>query len=703
MRKIIVAFFLFVAAEAISAQSQPNYAAQVNAGGPSVVLNFNDATTAFHEQRTNATFLTTGSVTPRVAGFDSDQVNNTAASFTYNSFTKAPNNTLVSYEWTQPFTVQVQIDNLQFTRNSVTGNLNTAPMLISKGDYSGGVVHSQGYRMFLLYDSGGNSAQICVQENLQGGFADTFNTFCTFNSSGWDFPNGYNYNIIWTHDGTGNPITGDNIYVNGTQPGQTPLNGSFSGNQGMVSIALSGGTGYASSTAFTSSGGGANCLVSGVMTSSGGVPASVIYDLYAGTNATKNHGCTSTPTIVLTSPTGTGVTITVTRNTGSMINTSHPLYVMGGYSYQGGGSEIGFGASGDAPMVVDEVAIYPRVVDQYLVQGSFVHTKFFKSLISAKPANPPKMIISEDGCGDVDNFYALQLAIAAHKLGYVRLQAVTDSYDGEGLRFYRQMLDAAGLNHIPVLRSSNQVNTDPGTGLCYSSAAATYNASNTTSTSNYPQAVTVYRKILAGLASGEKLSYMNGGPFRDLYDLLQSSADSISSLTGQQLFDTKVAAAYFQGLGPDAFGGSAYPLHCLTPCDNSQQDYVSGQYVMLHNGAVHLNWFGGTPAATGPGMLHTHTATDPMRINTAIFGNEFRPAWDSLPTLNFLTTAFQGSPVSGTAAINSSTDLTVVTTTNSQHYFYQLSTAATTAQGQLLTWFINSMTNVEPRGQPRAF
>jgi hypothetical protein len=201
----------------------------------------------------------------------------------------------------------------------------------------------------------------------------------------------------------------------------------------------------------------------------------------------------------------------------------------------------------------------------------------------------------------------------------------------------------------------------------------------------------------------EQVAYMNGGTFRDLSDLLQSSADGISSLTGQQLFDAKVSAGYFQGLGPDAFGGSTYPLHCTSPCDNSQEDYIAGQYVMLHNDTVHLNWFGGTPAGTGPGMLHTHTATDPIRLNTALFGNEIRNAWDSLPTLNFLTTAFQASPVSGTAAINSSTDLTVVTTTNSQHYFYQLSTAATTAQGQLLTWFINSMTNVEPRGQPRAF
>jgi len=37
-------------------------------------------------------------------------------------------------------------------------------------------------------------------------------------------------------------------------------------------VSYSGGTGYANLTPFTSTGGGANCVVNGIMTASGGVP-----------------------------------------------------------------------------------------------------------------------------------------------------------------------------------------------------------------------------------------------------------------------------------------------------------------------------------------------------------------------------------------------------------------------------------------------
>jgi hypothetical protein len=84
---------------------------------------------------------------------------------------------------------------------------------------------------------------------------------------------------------------------------------------GGVIVTYSGGTGYANSTPFTSTGGGTYCHVTGIMTASGGVPNGI--ETYWGTSfpstVTYNglgYGCTSTPTLVLTSPTGTGVTLT---------------------------------------------------------------------------------------------------------------------------------------------------------------------------------------------------------------------------------------------------------------------------------------------------------------------------------------------------------------------------------------------------------
>jgi hypothetical protein len=85
-----------------------------------------------------------------------------------------------------------------------------------------------------------------------------------------------------------------------------------------VAVGYSGGTGYANLTPFTSMGGGTNCVVNGIMTASGGVPNGIETSWGApqplkssdGIYVGLGSGCTSIPTLVLTSPTGTGVTLT---------------------------------------------------------------------------------------------------------------------------------------------------------------------------------------------------------------------------------------------------------------------------------------------------------------------------------------------------------------------------------------------------------
>ncbi len=59
-----------------------------------------------------------------------------------------------------------------------------------------------------------------------------------------------------------------------------------------------GGHGYADTTAFTSTGGGPKCSLTGTMTAINGTPSTLQFS--------SNSGCTSQPTIVLTAPTGEG-------------------------------------------------------------------------------------------------------------------------------------------------------------------------------------------------------------------------------------------------------------------------------------------------------------------------------------------------------------------------------------------------------------
>ena len=82
---------------------------------------------------------------------------------------------------------------------------------------------------------------------------------------------------------------------------------------GGVQIAFSGGTGYANSTPFTLSGGGANCQGAGFMTATGGVPNGIEFNWGAsavGSSTGIGNGCTSAPTVNLIGATGTGVTLT---------------------------------------------------------------------------------------------------------------------------------------------------------------------------------------------------------------------------------------------------------------------------------------------------------------------------------------------------------------------------------------------------------
>ena len=99
-------------------------------------------------------------------------------------------------------------------------------------------------------------------------------------------------------------------------------------------VTYSGGTGYADSTPFGSTGGGPNCHVTGIMTASGGVPNGIMTSWGAPIETTLwnglGYGCTSNPTLVLESPTGTGITLSASTTqvcaTNDPSNLLLPLY-----------------------------------------------------------------------------------------------------------------------------------------------------------------------------------------------------------------------------------------------------------------------------------------------------------------------------------------------------------------------------------------
>jgi hypothetical protein len=255
--------------------------------------------------------VSSGSVTVRQPGFDSAQINQTSAAFPYNGWNAAPNGTISSQmEWNTPWSFTLQIDRFNWDR---TGTL----VLASKGDSSS--TTNSWWKLYVQMN--GNQSQLIFERNgyglpQVGGSGLVQNGVGT--AGGFDvMPNGFGYTITVTDNGTGNnsSSTSSNalsLYVNGLQvgasnqvPGSTFTN-SYAVGFGGVVFGVSGGTGYANTTAFTSTGGGPNCVVAGTFASTSGVPQA------GGFNASADYGCTSLPTLTMISPTGVGAALAAT-------------------------------------------------------------------------------------------------------------------------------------------------------------------------------------------------------------------------------------------------------------------------------------------------------------------------------------------------------------------------------------------------------
>ena len=582
-----------------------------------------------------ANIYTSGTNLPRQQGFDLTQPGNTSAAFPYNGFTVAPNNTLGAIEWNMPWSMLLHIDRLNWNR---TGTL----MLASKGDSSSN--NNSWWKLTLAMDSvSTGDTKLCFTRNspgavpTSGAASGTNHGVCTTGS--YDaMPNGLGYDVIVSDNGTGaaanSGTTALTLFINGSNLPLTPFSNDAENGFGYAVVNVSGGTGYAASTSFTSTGGGTNCTVTGAMSATSGVPNA------GGISFTQNNGCTSAPAIVLTSPTGTGAAFT-TATSGTLMNAATlPLMVPGDVN-AGTYSGIDQADSTQTSTYVDEFAIFPGVITQTAIQGLFYQTKFYQAILGAVPAVKKNMIIDEDGCGDIQDAMAVGMVIRYHLLGYGNLLGIVSEAGGTDAAMYRQMLDQAGLNNVPVSVSSGAT----GVGACAAANISTYNASTPQTVGAYPSAASMYRTIFAA-HSATPIYVELAGAFTGMSDFMKSAADGISSLTGQQLFNqnaTNGAYMVAQGLGCTATTPpNTVPCSSSFTGDNSMTDYLAGQQVVNNNGTEPIYWTGGTPSNTGPGILSTRTGKDPIYLEAVTGTTDVRRCYDCMAVTELLTNYFVG-------------------------------------------------------------
>lgn len=624
-----------VSASLIGPSSTPQWPITLLNTNPSVYLDFNDSTTNFRDQISKLTFsVGGGSVLPLQPGFDNTQPYNTSAAFSANAWDTAPNNELGSIDWNTPFSMIFQIDQLNWNRGG-------ALVLMSKGN----IGTTPGWELVLQMN--GTASQLCFYEY---GTPGQNQGTCT--NGGDAMPNGFNYNIVVTNSGTGaNGATGGgaysgninavSLYINGINVG-APV-AIYGAGFGSVSFSVSGGSGYADATPVTVTGGGLGCTVMHYeMLATNGIPTRIINSQ----SGNPNYGCTSIPTVSLSLPTGTGAVITPSLSTPTM-NSPYPLMIPG-YVSAGVKHGIAGGNITQDSIYVDEAAIIPSVLTPSQIDEMFYQTKFYQSLLGARPTVPPVVIFDDDGCGDLDNTWALEETIALHQLGFINLEGVVQEDNGVGnVAYYRQQLDQAGLTTVPIGIPSNA-----GSYSGCNTAALNIFDSTTLEQTSYPTASQVYRQVFAANPS-KPVSIVIGAPLDGLANFMQSPADDISSLTGMQLFARNAAnggVLYSQGGVCDP---SAFPA--TTPCTGnigaqvlSGTTYADAAYVYSNGTAMPMIAVGGTPAAAGPGPLDTRTSKDPTYLQmTMHFGTDMRTAWDSLAVSALVTSYFYGGVTVG--------------------------------------------------------
>lgn len=549
---------------------------------------------------------TSGTVTTQQPGFDATNNANYSAAFPYNGFTAAPNNTLGgSMEWKTPWTMLNHIDRLNWDR---TGTL----VLASKGDLQGCVYASAGtctssgswWKLVVQPNTyNANASQLCFERNGTGAAGQAQQVVCT--DANYDaMPNGFNYDIVVEDSGTGQPgaLT---MWINGSQVG-TSLPGSstslsYANGFGSVALAVTaGGSGYAATTNFTSTGGGANCVVTGTATATSGVITSIV----SGTGYI-NAGCTSNPTIVLTSPTGTGATFTATSAPMSMNSTTAPLMAPG---YLSNGVVYGVGGTDAAqnPVNSDEFAIFPGNLTFGQITNIFYETKFYQSqLFPNIPSNPPLVIFEGTGCGpDFSGDQSVAMVIGAARAGLIRLVGMFDD-DGNAnginsVGWWRQMLDQAGLADVPL--SVGASGATVSTGGCPAASITAYNASTPQNPASYESAVTMLRTLFAKYPTAP-IDVLLTKTYNGYAQFLASPADGISSLTGAQLQAQNATnggwISFYEG--------------------NISLDTTDRNAIWTTNGPMPIWVPGGVGGQGGPGILASRTANDPLYM--AAVGN----------------------------------------------------------------------------------
>jgi hypothetical protein len=649
------------------------YDQEIQAQRPVVHLNFSEAGGGFLDSASGTVWSPAGAGTILYRQ-PAPLPGRKAMSLDLDAAVAAPRAGLASFEWTQPFTLTVEVSATVMTGGYaewlIAGKGVPATMgsNIRPGDPA-----AQGIFLYVNALMGIPEPQACLMLAAGASVGGPSTTVACGDVV--NLGDGQPHQITATYDGSGMAsgigIAVDGIPVGSPSFGSTPAapgawgftRGSYGTALGAVQVTVRGGSGYAAATAFTSTGGGPNCAVAGTMLAQGGVPTGVTYS--------ANGYCTSAPAIALEGATGTGAAVVATLLNTSIVS-DQPWYLNG----DAGGVMAGFRNSAPGMRTIDDFAIMAGVAPASMAQDLALYANAAWNGLAGVCAKRPNVVAIEDGDNDFDNWGLMAAAVTAHTMGCINLVGVEDNQGGSSVAWYRQALDEAGLAHVPVGQTPQSSTVCGGTNTNWADEPGNLcgpwrneDAATSAYDANYRQRmasgvmtdVQMYTQVLGKYSN---VNLVDGGALNGIEDLMLSPG-------GLALFQTRVAAVYQQeGMCADSGGVGNFGL-----------GLTASEYVLAHNGNVPVYLFGGD-ASCMPSWIqgveeYTRGANDPWDAMDVKYhlGGDSRTPFDSwglmellLPGLFAVGNGPGTMTLSGTMA-GGDAEYRFSTATNSHHYW----------------------------------
>lgn len=242
-------------------------------------------------------------------------------------------------------------------------------------------------------------------------------------------------------------------------------------------------------------------------------------------------------------------------------------------------------------------------------------------LLSGRGAVFNPFIYDDDMGTDPDGLTDLGVCIALHKAGAGTLIGVmADSANDYSAPCQKAVLTVNGVLGIPI--GAYKGASVPGTSPYAQQVAARFGSASDTR-ANYPDAVTLYRQLLAASANNS-VTIITGGFLVNVAALLASSADGISPLTGVQLVAQKVKKLVIVA--------GDYPSSS-SPEYNIANDIADAIYVFANCPStvpiVTLGFtLGNNYTVAAPASL-SNPLVSPLAYGFNLAGFTSRPAWTS--------------------------------------------------------------------------